>query len=131
MSFLTMDDSDYIDGLIGIYELNNVSLLREVYIDAYVTSAENYRVLRAEVETPEKATLVYREFVREAVRRSVLEWKAFRPESIRAMAVEAGIPDNDREQVVNYIRAEFYGLHEGNIIRYRLRPKDLAAIKQE
>ena len=48
MSFLTMEDSAYIDGLIGIYELNNVSLLREVYIDAYLTSAEKYRTLRAE-----------------------------------------------------------------------------------
>ena len=34
ISYLTMDDSAYIDGLIGIYGLNNVSLLREAYIDA-------------------------------------------------------------------------------------------------
>lgn len=38
MSFTTMDDRAYIDGLIGIYEMNNVSLLREVYIDAYLAS---------------------------------------------------------------------------------------------
>jgi Fic family protein len=131
MSFLTMNDGDYIDGLIGIYELNNVSLLRDVYIDAYLASAQNYRVLRAEVESPEKAALAYRDFVREAVRRSVLEWKAFNPESIMAMAVEAGIPEADREQVVNYIGHEFHGLHEGNVIRYRLRPEDLAGIRQE
>jgi hypothetical protein len=90
-----------------------VSLLREVYIDAYLTSAENYRTLRAEIETPEKAALVYRDFVRKAVRRSVLEWKAFRPELIMAMAAEADIPEADREEVVNYIGNEFRGLHEG------------------
>ncbi len=33
MSFVTMDDRAYMDGLIGIYEMNNVSLLREAYID--------------------------------------------------------------------------------------------------
>jgi Fic family protein len=131
MSFLTMEDSAYIDGLIGIYELNNVSLLREVYIDAYMTSSENYRTLRAEVETPEKAALVYRDFVREAVRRSVLDWKAFRPERIMAMAAEADIPQEDREAVVDYIGNEFRGLHEGNVIRYRLRPEDLAGINRE
>ena len=131
MSFLTMDDGNYIDGLIGIYELNNVSLLREVYIDAYLTSAENYRVLRAEVETPEKAALAYRDFVRNAVRRSVLEWKTFQPERIMAMAAEEDIPEADREDVVAYIGHEFHGLHEGNIIRYRLRPEDLAGIRQE
>jgi len=131
MSYLTMDDSTYIDGLIGIYELNNVSLLREVYIDAYLTSAENYRTLRAEIETPEKAALVYRDFVRKAVRRSVLDWKAFRPELIMTMAAEADIPEADREELVNYIGNQFRGLHEGNVIRYRLRPEDLAGISRE
>ena len=130
MSFLTMDDSAYIDGLIGIYELNNVSLLREVYIDAYLTSAENYRVLRAELESPHKAALAYRDFVRQTVRRCVLEWKALRPDDVRTMAAEAGIPEADREQVMDYVGHEFRGLHEGNAIRYRLRPDDLAGIRQ-
>ena len=131
MSYLTMEDSAYIDGLIGNYELNNVSLLREAYVDAYLTSAENYRTLRAEIETPGKATLVYRDFVRQAVRRSVLEWKTFRPELIMAMAAEADIPEADREEVVHYIGNEFRGLHEGNVIRYRLRPEDLTGISRE
>lgn len=132
MSFVTMDDRDYIDGLIGIYELNNMSLLRESYIDAYLASAENYKVLRAELETPDKAALAYRDFVRKAVRRSVLEWKAFLPDNIMVMAVEANIPESDRQQVVDYVGQEFRGLHEGNVIRYRLRPEDLtgAALKE-
>ncbi len=129
MSFLTMEDRDYIDGLIGVYELNNVSLLREAYIEAYLSSAENYRVLRAEVESPEKAALAYRDFVRKAVRRCVLEWKAFRAEDVIAMAAADGVPDADREQVAAYVGQEFRGLHEGNVIRYRLRPEDLEAIR--
>ncbi len=48
-----------------------------------------------------------------------------------AMAEEVGIPEADREQVVTYIGNEFRGLHEGNIIRYRLRPEDLADIREE
>lgn len=128
MSFLTMGDAAYIDGMLGIYELNNVSLLCEGYVDAYLTSAENYRTLRAELESPDKAALAYRDFVHEAVRRSVLEWKGFRPDSIQAMAVESGIPEADRKQVVDYVGREFHGLHEGNIIRYRLRPGDLSGL---
>ncbi|MFC1495512.1 Fic family protein, partial [Thermodesulfobacteriota bacterium] len=107
MSFLTMDDGDYIDGLMGIYEMNNVSLLREVYIEAYMTSAENYKTLRAELETPEKTALVYRDFVREVVRRCVIDWRAFRPELIMAMAAEADIPEMDHEEVITYIENEF------------------------
>ena len=129
MSFTTMDDSDYIDGLIGVYELNNVSLLREVYIDAYLASAEKYRVLRAEVETPEKAALAYRDFVREAVRRCILEFKSFRGDEVVAMAVEARVPEADRDAVVLYVKEQVRGLHEGNVIRYRLRPDDLDGVE--
>ena len=131
MSFLTMDDGRYIDGLIGIYELNNVSLLREVYIDAYLTSAENYQVLRAEVETPEKAAVAYREFVRTAVRLCVLEWKAFRPSEVLAMAAADGIPEADRDSVVTYVGREFHSLHEGNVIRYQLPPESLESIDRD
>ena len=128
MSFTAMDDSDYIDGLIGIYELNNVSLLREVYIDAYLASAEKYRILRADVESPEKAALVYREFVRTAVRRCVLEFKEFRQNEVLAMAAAAAVPEEDRDGVVDYVRDQLSGLHEGNVIRYRLKPSDLVDV---
>ena len=108
-----------------------VSLLREAYIDAYMASAENYKTLRAELETPDKAALAYRDFVREAVRRSVLDWKAFLPDNITAMAAQTDIPEADRQQVVDYVGQQFCSLHEGNIIRYRLRPEDLAGISRE
>ena len=127
-SFLAMNDRDYIDGLIGVYELNNVSLLRDAYVDAYLASSENYRVLRAELETPERTALAYRDFVREAVRRCVLEWRAFSPDRVMDMAAEAAIPEADRREVADYVGREFHGLHEGNAIRYRLRPEDLAGI---
>lgn len=131
MSFVFVGEGDYSDGLVGIYELNNHELLRKVYIDAYMASAENYRVLRSEVEVPEKAALAYRDFVREAVRRSVIEWKVFRYENILSMAAEAEIPEEDREEVVDYVRREFRGLHEGNVVRYGLYPKDLEELSEE
>lgn len=128
MSFLPMDDRSYVEGLIGVYELNDVSLLRDVFVDAYLASAENYRVLRADLESPDKAALAYRDFVRAAVRRCVLEWKTFRADDVGAMAEEAGIPAADRQGVVDYVGNEIRGLHEGNVIRYRLRPDDLAGL---
>lgn len=131
MSFMTMDDGGYIDGLIGIYELGNVALLREVYIDAYMASAKNYKALRAEVDSPEKAALAYREFVRRIVRKAVLEWKEFRREEALEMARHTGIPEDERDAVVDYIAKEFRGLHEGNVIRYRLKADDLGRLHRE
>jgi hypothetical protein len=100
-----------------------VALLREIYADAYLASAENYRAPRAEVETPEKVALAYREFVRETVRRAVLDWKEFRRDEVMAMTTRAGIPEEERARVVDYIGQEFAGLHEGNVILYRLKVK--------
>lgn len=131
MSFLAMDDRAYVAGMLGVYELNNVSLLREAYIDAYLASAENYKALQTELDAPHKAALVYRDFVRKAVRLCVLEHKDFRPDAIREMLAAADIPEADREQVLDYIGKEFRGLHEGNVIRYRLKPEDLAGLNKK
>lgn len=131
MSFMTMDDRRYIEGLIGIYELTNIALLREVYIEAYLASAQNYKTLRAEVETPDKAAVAYREFVREAVRACVLEHKVFNEDAVTAMAQEEDIPEEDLADAIAYAKAQFEGLHEGNAIRYRLRPEDLAGVERQ
>ncbi len=127
MSFLTIERRDYIDGLFGVYELNDVSLLRDAYTEAYRASARNYRLAQADAD-PAKAALAYRDFVREAVRHCVLEWRAFAPEQVAAMAAGADIPPSDRDGVVEYVGREFAALHEGNAIRYRLSPADLASL---
>jgi hypothetical protein len=128
MSFLTMDDAAYIDGLIGIYELNNVALLREVFIDSYLASAQKYRILRAEVDSPAKAAIVYRDFVREAVRYSVLYTKAFDVGEMLDLAARHDIPEDEQDAVVAYAHEQFKGLHEGNLIRYRLKPNDIEGL---
>ena len=128
MSFLAVNDRDYIAGLLGIYELNNIALLRDVYLEGYLASAEKYRVLRAEVDTPHKAALSYRHFVREAVRYCVLDLKTFRPHKVQQLAAKHNIPEAEIDEVVAYIGAQFNGLHEGNIIRYRLPPEALQGL---
>ncbi|MCY4259787.1 MAG: hypothetical protein OXC91_05955 [Rhodobacteraceae bacterium] len=111
MSFLKMDDRDCIDGLIGINELNNVSLLREVFIDADLESAGNYHGLRAEIEIPNKAALAYRDVIRDGVRCRVLEFRGFRHDDLIEMAIRTGIPESDRDGVAACIRERLAGLH--------------------
>ena len=47
------------------------------------------------------------------------------------MAVEQGVLEEDCEGVVAYAHAQFKGLHEGNLIRYRLKPADIEDIDLE
>ncbi|WP_131815010.1 hypothetical protein [Salipiger profundus] len=70
-----------------------------------MSTAEKYRILQAEVESPDKATLAYRDFVCAAVRRHcVLELGEFRKDAVETMALEAG-----REGVVAYVREQLAG----------------------
>lgn len=128
MSFLTMDDAAYIDGLIGIYELNNVALLREVYVESYLASADTYRVLKAEVDIPEIAAIAYRTAVREAVRQCVLSTKSFSADRVSEILKKAGVPEAHQADALAYSRQQFQSLHEGNLIRYKLKIEDLVGV---
>ena len=129
LSFVATDDREYVDGLLGVYELNEVGLLKQVYLDSYLASARTYTALRAQMDSPHKAALTYRDFVRQAVRRCVLDWRMFRHDDVLAMAANAGIPANDRGAVAAYVESEVGGLHEGNAIRYGLARESVVGLR--
>jgi len=64
------------------------------------------------------------------VRRCVLVFHGVRPDDLMTMAANANIPLEDRKTVVAYVAAQVRGLHEGNVIRYRLRPEDLDELQR-
>ena len=129
MSFLAIDDRDYIRGLLGVYELNDVSLLREAFVNGYLASARRYRYVRPQVINPEKGGLEYRRFATRAIRRCVLKWKAFKKRRIRRMMDDADIPPEDWDELLDLLRHDFEGLHEGNVVIFALKPEDLEGLK--
>ena len=129
MSFFAINDRDYIRGLVGVYELNDVSLLREAFVNGYLASARRYRYVRPQVINPEKGGLEYRRFATRAIRRCVLKWKAFKKRRIRRMMDDADIPPEDRDELLDLLRHDFEGLHEGNVVIFALKPEDLKGLK--
>ena len=125
MSFLAIDDRDYIRGLLGVYELNDVSLLREAFVNGYVAAAWRYRHLRPEAITIKRVTVVYRRFARRAVRRCIVGWRAFEPERVREMMEEDDIPLADRDELLDFVEESFRNLTPGNAILYGVKPEAL------
>ena len=117
-----------VDGLIGIYELNNVALLREVYVESYLASADKYRVLKAELDILEIAAIAYRTAIREAFRHCVLSTKSFSADRVSEILRRAGVPKVDQADVLACSRQQFQSLHEGNLIRYKLKIEDLVGV---
>ena len=111
-----------------MYELNEVALLKQVYLTSYIATARQYTALRAQMDSPPKAALAHRDLVDEAVRRCVFDWGAFRRDGVLAMAVSTGIPADEHDAVAKFVEGEVNGLHEGNAIRYSLPPDSVSRL---
>ena len=60
LSFIDVPQQAYVDGMIGIYELNRVELLRDVFIWAYERSCQQYVAVQQHLVPPETFRLRYR-----------------------------------------------------------------------
>ena len=53
LSFVDVPEQAYIDGLMGVYELNRVELLRDVFVWAYERSCTRYSAVRSSLGEPD------------------------------------------------------------------------------
>jgi len=64
LSFTDVPNDLYINGLLGVYEMNRVELLKDVFIWAYQRSAFRYAAVRQSVGEPDAFRLKYRSDIR-------------------------------------------------------------------
>lgn len=131
MSFFAIDDRDYILGLLGVYELNDVSLLREAFVDGYIEAARRYRYLRPEAIRIDRVEVVYRRFTNRAVRRCILRWRGFEPRRVWRMIEDADIPLADQQDVFDFVESSFRTLHPGIAVLYGVEPEALEGLELE
>ena len=131
LSFVDVPARAYIDGVLAIYELNRVELLRDVFVWAYERSSARYSTVRQSLGEPDPFRLRYRALVAElvaAVVRTGMGKKAATALA-RQRAAEQVSPA-DQARLVEVVETEIMSLHEGNIARYRLRPAEYQAWRQ-
>ena len=123
LSFVDVPEKSYIDGIVGVYELNRVELLRDVFVWAYERSCARYMAVRQSLGEPDPFRLRYRALVTEMVSEVVNRRmdKKTAAAFIKHRANE-DIPQEDRMRFIEVIETSLMSLHEGNIARYRLRP---------
>lgn len=131
LSFIDVPPRVYLDGMLGFYELNRITLFREVYAWAYGRSAAHYAVVRQSLGEPDPFRLTYREQLKNAVTQVVTATRG-QPQAIRTInGLAERVPPADRARFVEVVQAELLALHGGNIARYRLRPSDFDAWSKE
>ncbi len=128
LSFVDVPERAYVDGILGVYELNRIELLRDVFVWAYGRSSARYAAVRQSLGEPDPFRLQHRVPVAEAVAavvRGGMDKKAATA-FIRRRAAENISPES-RARFVEVVETELMSLHDGNIARYRLRPSEYQA----
>lgn len=129
LSFIDVPQQAYVDAMIGVYELNQVDLLRDVFVWAYERSCQQYVAVQQSLVPPDILRLRYRQALGEVIATIVRNGKAATEASVLAV-LPSTIQAEDREHFVQLVLKEFEGLHAGNAVRFGLRPLELLGWKE-
>ncbi len=128
LSFVDVPQTTYISAMLGIYELNRIELLRDVFVWAYKRSCARYSAVRQSLGEPDPFRLQYRQAIAQVVAEVVRE-RLNKSQAIQHVHRIAGerIPGQDRQRFIEVVETQLLSLHEGNIARYRLKPSEFLA----
>jgi hypothetical protein len=128
LSFVDVPEQVYVSGLLGVYELNRIELLREVFVWAYERSSALYSATRQELGEPDLFRLRYRTLIitmmGEIIRGCMDKQTAVA--AIKQKASEIMVVD-EKARFVEVIETALMSLHRGNIARFRLKPSEYDA----
>jgi len=130
LSFIDVPQQAYVDAVLGVYELNRIELLRDVFVWAYERSCQQYVAVQQQLVPPDTFRLRYRNELTEAVRAIVRGGLPANETAIRSTMPTTVIHEDQPRFVVLAIE-EFKALHAGNAIRFGLRPLEFAAWQEK
>ena len=126
LSFVDVPQQAYVDGVLGVYELNRVDLLRDVFVWAYARSCQQYVAVKQHLVPPDTFRLRYRAALNEIVAAIIRNTEPATDAVVRAR-MPLAVLEVDRERFVALVLSEFKNLHAGNVVRFGLRSLEFAA----
>lgn len=130
LSFIDVPERAYVDALLGVYELNRIELLRDVFVWAYERSCQQYVAVKSQLVPPDTFRLRYRAALAEAVCTIVRGGLPATIEAVRQSMPASVVPD-DQAGFAKLVLDEFKTMHAGNAVRFGLRPLEFEAWKQQ
>lgn len=131
LSFTDVPRDTYTQAILGVYEMNRVELLRDVFIWAYERSAARYAAVRQSLGEPDPFRLKHRDALHTIVTeivRAAMDRKAAAAHI--ASWTKAHIDAPDRERFREIAENELLALHEGNFARYQIRSAEFQAWRE-
>src|SRR6185437_9670324 len=129
LSFVDVPEHAYVDGLLGVYELQRVELLRDVFTWAYERSCQQYAAVQNQLAQPDTFRLHHRVALAHTIRAIVEAGVVADPSTVRN-ATPASVTNDDRQRFVELVMEEFRTLHAGNAIRFGVKPFEFEAWRE-
>jgi len=126
LSFIDVPQQAYVDAMLGVYELNRIELLRDVFVWAYERSCQQYVAVKQNLVPPDIFRLRYRQALSEVVAAIVRHDEPATVEVVR-QRIPIAVNKEDQEHFIELVQGEFKTLHRGNVIRFGIRPLEFSA----
>lgn len=128
LSFAEVPLRIYTEAVLGVYEMNQIDLLKDVFIWAYERSAARYAAVRQSLGEPDPFRYRYRIQLRDIIA-DLVRARVGRKDAAARIAAwsTAAIDSSDRKRFNDVAETEVLSLHEGNFARYQIRPSEFAA----
>lgn len=130
LSFLDVPERAYIDAMLGVYELNRIELLRDVFVWAYERSCQQYVAVERQFVPPDMLRLRYRKELSAVIRDMVAGRLPLNAQSVRPL-VPTSLPQEDMAKFVQLVLDELLLLYDGNAMRFGLRPLEVAVWRKD
>lgn len=126
LSFIDVPQQAYVDAMLGVYELNRVDLLRDVFVWAYERSCQQYVAVKQDLVPPDIFRLRHRQALAEVIAAIVRQGEAATAHAVTSK-IPAAVALPEREHFIALVLAEFAALHIGNAVRFGIRPLEFSA----
>jgi DNA-binding Lrp family transcriptional regulator/fido (protein-threonine AMPylation protein) len=128
LSFVDVPKDLYTEAMLGVYELNRIELMRDVFLWAYERSARRYAVVRQTLGEPDPFRLRHRQSLKTVIAAVITEpmGKQLAGRHVATWAA-AHIAEPERARFIEVAETELLHIHEGNFARYQVRPSEFAA----
>jgi hypothetical protein len=115
-----------------VYEKNDVSLLKDLYVWAYQRSSEKYSGLQQTMGEPNLLKMKYRNVIHEIILTLVIEKTPGQQlvQGIQNLLAVKKVQESDFNELFKQIEIEVIGLHDGNIARFKIRPSQFEEWKK-
>ena len=127
LSFVDVPEDLYISGLLGVYELNQVGLLRDIFVWAYERSCSLYAATKKSLGDPDPFRMKYRTQMKETIAQIVRNKMNKLQAHAYIESQSTSIMQNNQKKFIEVVEAELLSLHNGNIARYQITPNEYNA----